>query len=157
MCEEARNAAISVTSHVLETMFFTFPEPRGEGDDPEIQPSAPYMEGEIGFKGGSSGRLRLYLPLELARKMASNFMGSEEDSVTESQTKDTVCELCNMICGNLCSHWDRKSIWSLTIPKARPMSWQEVIEEGKEPGLEINLDAEGHWMKLHIQFDGARQ
>ena len=160
MLEEIRKEAVSVTLNVFETMLFTFLEPRGEekAKDLSFPGSGPvFLRGEIGFGGSRSGKLSLTLPLDPARKMASNFMGLEEEMASESQAIDLVNELCNMICGNLSSRLaqlDRTVAWNLAIPGTRLLSRQEMEREGRRPGVEVDFDADGEWVNLNIQFDG---
>jgi CheY-specific phosphatase CheX len=157
--KEMRETAVNVTSNVFETMLFTFLEPRDAEearDLPLLKSSVVFLRGEIGFQGKQSGRLGLTLPLELAERMASNFMGLEEEKATEFQAIDLVNELCNMICGNLSSRLaraDQTLAWNLAIPQARILSHQEIGAEARGRGIEIDFDADGDWINLHIQFD----
>ena len=103
-----------------------------------------------------SGKLRLTMPLELAERMASNFMGLEEEKAAESQAIDLVNELCNMICGNLSSRLARSGHglpWTLAIPQTRILSHQETGEAAKGSGIEIDFDADGDWINLRIELD----
>ena len=160
MLEEMREEAVSVTLNIFETMLFTFLEPRSEKakDHPSFCGSGPvFLRGEIGFSGSLSGNLSLTLPLEPAKKMASNFMGLEEEKASESQAIDLVNELCNIICGNLSSRLaqlDRTSAWNLAIPRTRVLSRQEMEGEGRGPGIEVDFDADGDRINLNIQVDG---
>ena len=106
MFEDIRQAARTVISKVFETMFFISVD--SYDDDRREEPlkfSSPILRGEIGFKGKYSGKLVLYLSSELAKMMAINFMGLEDNEVPESQRMDVVSELCNVICGNLFSQF----------------------------------------------------
>jgi len=153
--EDIRTIAVSVTSHIFETMFFTFLDPQGEGQEEEpsdFGSSSVFLKSEIGFVGKYSGKLELSVPMGLARTMVSNFIGLEEEEVLESQAVDMVSELCNMICGNLSSQLDGKNAWDLTIPKTQPVPRQEISDERKGPGITIDFDAEGQRVKLNIQL-----
>ena len=111
MIEKLETEAIAVTRQVFETMFFlpvACQEDRddsfGEGPPP---PFSAYFQGEVGFQGRHSGKLVISIPVELARTMASNFLGLEEAFASEAQAMDMVSEVCNMICGNLFSRLDK--------------------------------------------------
>ena len=159
MFEEMRETAVSVTLNIFETMLFTFLEPRDAAEGRErslLKSSVALVRGEIGFQGKHSGRLGLTLPLELAERMASNFMGLEEERASESQAIDLVNELCNMICGNLSSQLARSGqglSWNLAIPQTRVLSRPEMEEEATAKGIEVDFDADGDWVNLHIRFD----
>jgi CheY-specific phosphatase CheX len=157
MFEEIRETAVSVASNVFETMLFTFIEPQDGGKKREplaLRSSSVLLMGEIGFSGKYSGVLKLTLPLGLAKKMASNFMGLEEES-TDSHAVDLVNELCNMICGNLSCRLDRTLMWNLAIPKTRVISQQELEDGTSRPGITIDFDADGEWVNLSIQLSSA--
>ncbi len=158
MFEEIRETAVSVISNVFETMLFIFLEPQdgGEGRDPSaLHSSAVWVRGEIGFSGKYSGTLRLTLPLSLARRMASNFMGLEEEESSESQAIDLVNELCNMVCGNLSCRLDRTLMWKITIPRTRVLSHPEPEDGATRPEISVDFDADGEQVKLSIQLSSA--
>ena len=159
MFEEMRETAVSVTSAVFETMLFTFLEPRGREEARDLSvlnSNVVFLTGEIGFLGKYSGKLRLTMPLDLAERMASNFMGLEEEKATESQAVDLVNELCNMICGNLSSRLarsDQTLTWTLAIPQTRIFSHPEMGEEAGGQEVEVDFDADGDWVNLRIQLN----
>lgn len=156
MFEDIRSIAVSVTSSIFETMFFTFIEPQsGEGEEEQsgFESSPVFLRGEIGFAGKYSGKLRLYLPVEMAQMMASSFMGLEEEKASESQASDMVNELCNMICGNLCSQLDKKTVWDLTIPNTQPVPRQEIHHDPGRPGVTIDFDVDDQRIRLNIQLN----
>ncbi len=158
MLEEIRPAAMAAASKVFETMFFLPLELR---DDPSAEKTAliespGVFRGEIGFRGKHAGQLRLYLPSILAGRMVGNFVGSEEGEATESQTIDMINELCNMICGNLFSQLDKKRVWDLTSPRSQFISYQEMESERiPVSGIVLDLVAEGHGIKLVLQFENG--
>jgi CheY-specific phosphatase CheX len=153
--EDIQNIAASVTTHIFETMFFTFLEPQGEEpnkDPSSVKNTMPFLRGEIEFEGKYSGRLKLYLPMELAKIMALNFMGSEGD-VSDPQAMDMVNELCNMVCGNLFAQLDKKTVFNLGIPQTHIISNKEMEKDVHTPGIKINFDTEGYPIKLNIEID----
>ncbi len=158
MFDNIQKTVCSVASHVFETMFFTCLEPEGgeqaNGSVPKDLSS--FLRGEIGFEGNYSGKFRLFLPLELAKTLASNFMGLEEPP-SDSQAVDVVNELCNMICGNLSSQLDKRAVWDITIPQTRSVSREEIDEEANGPGIWFYFNVEGYPVKLHLLgVDGER-
>jgi CheY-specific phosphatase CheX len=80
-------------------------------------------------------------------------MGLEEEKASESEASDMVNELSNMICGNLCSRLDKKTVWELTIPHTQPVSRQEIRNDPSGSGVAIDFDADGQRIKLNIQFN----
>lgn len=156
MLENLRQTVISVVSNVFETMFFLTLELQEEGwaeGMSSLTPSSTFFRGGIGFHGRQSGRLRLYLPSELAKAMATNFLGLEEGTATESQTQDMVSELCNVVCGNLLSQLDRKTVWDLSLPRTLLISSSEIKKEDEGSGIMLRFNTEGDEVRVNIQIE----
>ena len=117
MESELQEAAVGAISHVFETMFFVFLEPYSpDSGDPLPNPwssDEPWLKCRLGFQGRRRGHLWLFLPFPLARDLATNFLGLEEEAA-EQQVIDMAKELTNMICGNLFSRYDRVQGYALT-------------------------------------------
>ncbi len=153
MSEFLRASAIDVTSHILETMFFVTLEPwAGCPEENSFSNSARWLEGRIGFRGPRSGELRVYVPLPLARAMATNFLGLEEGTPSDAQATDVVSELTNMICGNLLSRLDRKVVYDLSVPEAACVAFDAMEKGADGSGMTIDFNAEGQSVRLVIQF-----
>lgn len=157
MDNELREAAVGAISHVFETMFFVFLEPYSpdSGDPPNghRSPNEQWLECRLGFKGTLRGNLRLFLPFPLARDLATNFLGLEEEA-SEQQVIDMTKELTNMICGNLFSRYDRVQGYALTIPEAEVIRFGESAVPGTSPeGLRLDFLAEDLMIRLEIQLE----
>ena len=157
MVENMQRIVLAVLSNVLETMFFVTVDPfeDEQGKDPSSKKSSNFFKGEIGFKGKYSGLLTLYLPTELAKTMAINFMGTEESIVPEAQAMDVVGELCNILCGNLLSQLDKKTGYVLTTPRTGSSSRQEMEAEVCPSGMAIHFSIEGERARLCLQLESA--
>jgi CheY-specific phosphatase CheX len=156
--DEIKKKAITVMAQVFETMFFTpIAVQQEESQDlyGPIKSFSAFLRGEIGFEGKYSGTLILSVPVELAKTMASNFMGLEEESAPDSQAMDMVNELCNMICGNLFSQLDKKTVWNLTIPQTQEVPGQAMDGGNGDRTLSIRFNAEGYPVQLQIEFTSA--
>ena len=162
MSEEIRRAAIAAVSQVFEKMFFLFVEEQEEetgGEAARREESAPlsaspprWVWGDIGFKGAASGRIQLALPYRLALTLAVNFMGLEEESVSEAELLDVVRELNNMISGNLFSLLNKKAKYALTRPKAELISDEGKKSRFPESGRVIHFQAEGQQIDLDLEL-----
>jgi CheY-specific phosphatase CheX len=158
MDNELQPAALGAISHVFETMFFVFLEPfdPDSGDAPPSpwSPKENWLKCSIGFQGRLRGQLRLFLPFPLARDMATNFLGLEEEA-SEQQVTDMTKELSNMICGNLFSRYDRAQGYALTIPKAEVLRYEETAGPGSAPDrLRLDFLAEDRMIRLEIHLEG---
>jgi CheY-specific phosphatase CheX len=157
MDNKLQEAAIGAISSVFETMFFVFLEPytpdSGDPSPGPWSPGEPWLKCGIGFQGSLRGLLRLFLPFPLARDLATNFLGLEEEA-SEQQVIDMTKELTNMICGNLFSRYDRVQGYALTIPEAEVNGFGESADPG--PSRErVRLDflAEDRMIRLEIQME----
>ena len=107
---------------VLETMFFSTPLGPAE---PET--GAAVREARVAFHGRPSGALGVRLSAASARILAAGFLGEEEESLTESQPGEVVCELANMLCGSLVSKLESEESFDLAAP--------ELVDAGSDvPG-----------------------
>jgi hypothetical protein len=160
-----RQISVSVMSKIFATMFFLDIEPQEIGKVPgslvALSPNPPEAKGQssgfvrsrIRFEGPRSGTISLILPAALAKLMAENFLGLEEEEASKSQTRDMAGELANIIAGNLLPALDKKGSYSLSLPWAEPGAYPEADHPGSRSGVAIDFDAEGHWVKMGIFFD----
>ena len=160
-----RQSAVSVLSKIFATMFFLDIEPQELGKVPgspvALPPNPPEVEGQSGgflrssirFEGPRSGMISLILPAALAKVMAKNFLGLEEEEPSKSQTWDMAAELANIISGNVLPALDQKGSYALSLPKAEPAAHPEVDHPGSRSGCAIDFDVEGHWVQFSIFFD----
>jgi len=167
MPEDIRGAAISVVSKVFETMFYLSVETLEEGEATEPSGASPvqitgeqeqkspprFLRSEIGFQGKNSGKIRLHIPYDLARKLAVNFMGVDDNDLSESQVVDMVGELNNMLAGNLFSLLDKTNGYQLTVPvTVRTMDLG--TREGTETStVTLSFNVEDQRLKLSVQFE----
>lgn len=83
---------------VFETLCFMLPAPRGSlPPEPE---SLSRVVLAVDFKGAGHGALHLTLPESLVAPVASAMLG-EDDPLELSEQYDAVCELANIVCGNV--------------------------------------------------------
>jgi CheY-specific phosphatase CheX len=97
---------------VLETMFFATPMGPAEAET-----GAAVLEACVGFHGRPSGGLCVCLSAVSARILAAGFLGEDEESLTDSQPGEVVCELANMLCGSLVSKLESEESFDLTSPE----------------------------------------
>lgn len=112
---EARDGEIlcAAAQQVLETMFFT--SIMGERKDP---PADPALEALVSFEGEPSGSFGLRLSASVARAIAANFLGVEDEAeLTDSQIGEVTCELANMICGATLSQVESGSTFHISHPR----------------------------------------
>ena len=130
---------------VLERMFFTSPLEEIEGA--EMQTGC--VSASLSFRGNPPGRFGVRVPTVTARKFAASFLGQEEETLTELQTNEVVCELANMICGSVLSRLEQDTQFELSqpmveagaVPSRKPSTSKRtfLLDEG---ALAIWLDLE---------------
>ena len=167
MFKDIRETAISVVSKVFETMFYLFIETSEEvegtepskGKPPQIigeqreKSPPPFLRSEIGFQGKNSGKIRLYIPYDLARRLTANFMGVEENELPESQVMDMAGELNNMLAGNLFSLLDKTNGYQLTVPMTERIVDLETKDRPESSTVTLNFNVDNQGLKLSIQFE----
>jgi len=106
-------------SDVLETMFFlpldfsdtvAAHELWNKGKD-------QILAAKLNFDGPLIGDCILYIPEKLARSITADFMGREEEGISDDQVKGTVKEIINMIAGSTFSTYDPEATFNLGIPE----------------------------------------
>lgn len=106
-------------SDVLETMFFLpldFTESLSTAElwnETEDQ----MMAARLDFDGTCSGYCVFYIPRRLAVSITADFMGKDEEDVSDDQVSGTVTEITNMITGNTFSLYDTESVVNLGVPE----------------------------------------
>jgi CheY-specific phosphatase CheX len=127
---ESRESEIlfSAAQQVLETMFFT--SIMGDRDTP---PGDPAIDVRVAFHGSPSGILGMRLSACAARAIATNFLGTEDDSeVTEAQITEVVRELANMVCGAVLSQLEAGSTFDISGPELHPCCGEGAVVRSLE-------------------------
>jgi CheY-specific phosphatase CheX len=110
----------SSVDEVLEKMFFV----EALGESPDSSPGGEKPQAEVavqvGFLGDPPGSLTLRVTSAAARPIAADFLGCDEDSVSDRQMEEVVCELANMICGSLLSRVESATTFHLAAPQIVP-------------------------------------
>jgi len=106
-------------SDVLETMFFlpldfsdtvAAHELWNKGKD-------QILAAKLNFDGPLIADCILCIPEKLARSITADFMGREEEGISDDQVKGTVKEIINMIAGSTFSTYDPEATFNLGIPE----------------------------------------
>lgn len=108
---------IDAVDAVLETMFFA--APMGPSPEPQ-EDSIPVLQARVEFTGKPSGNLRVSLCASSARLLAANFLGEDENTLTDGQIEQVVCELTNMLCGGVASQLESNQPFDLAPPELLP-------------------------------------
>src|SRR5437764_15417957 len=93
-------------------MFFV----RGLGAT-EASPTDTVLTAHLTFRGEPSGSLTLRISAPAARGIASDFLGVDEEDLSDREVGDVICELANMICGSLLSRVGGEATFRLASPR----------------------------------------
>lgn len=102
----------SAVSEILETMFFSAPLGSCDFDSGDAK-----FEARVAFSGEFSGILGVCISEASARGLAASFLGESEESITETQVAQVVCELANMLCGWIVSKPESQGYFVLDSPE----------------------------------------
>jgi CheY-specific phosphatase CheX len=102
---------------VLDSMYFTTIL---EASSESAQPPAP-EPGELcfalRFQGQIHGSFGVSLGTPMARSLAANFLGEDEDALTDPELAEVAGELTNMLCGSIVSRIEGPTKFALSHPE----------------------------------------
>lgn len=89
----------STAAETFEMMCYMFPLEEFEVDDTEDMKESDSVVSVVTFDGASRGGMILRASRDLVDAIADNMLGS--DDATEEQKHGALCEIANIICGNV--------------------------------------------------------
>jgi CheY-specific phosphatase CheX len=138
----------SCCQQVLETMFFYPAAPLSsarEGCGRER------IEARLIFNGNPSGAFQVDTERAVARILAANFLGVDENEVSEDQMHQVIAELANMICGSALSSLGQVEYFKLDQPRTALVEAFEPAE-GLRRVFELERGSLG--VVLRVEFGG---
>jgi len=117
-------------NEVLEKMFFI----RSLGDSPSASAESELIA-HLTFEGHPCGSFTLRAGRAAARSITADFLGAEEDELTDEQVGEVICELANMICGSALSRIESDFHFRLASPvllSAPPKDRGAVVSQAVE-------------------------
>jgi CheY-specific phosphatase CheX len=107
-------------SEVLETMFFLSLD--FFHDDADIRDlwtpgRDQVLAAKLNFSGPMSGDAIFCIPKKLALSITADFMGKNEEEISDHQIDGTVKEIINMVIGNTFSMYDPDVVFDLGVPE----------------------------------------
>jgi chemotaxis protein CheY-P-specific phosphatase CheC len=113
----------------LETMFFAAPDSMSM--DP-LRPSGELIAASLTFDGKPNGLFWLVVSDRLARTLAANFMGCDDDAqLLPASVADVIGELANIMCGAVLSGMESHVNFDLGMPRS-------IRIGAAEPGPDFN-------------------
>ena len=86
----------------------------------------------MNFDGPLSGHCIFYVPEKFAMSVTADFLGKEEEDISDNQIKETVKEMTNMITGNTFSLYEPEAVFNLNVPEWVDFDGFQKASEGSE-------------------------
>jgi CheY-specific phosphatase CheX len=140
-------------SEVMETMFFLPFEFEDGGDVNEIlrNTDGGTLACKLAYTGPFSGLSCFLIPVKVAKELTANFLGEDEERVTEPHMAGTVKEILNMITGKAFSLYDNQAVFRLGIPEIMPSdTWARVLTEDVKEAVNLYLNTAGGDLALSL-------
>jgi hypothetical protein len=149
---------------VLSTMFFTqVLGHRPVVDEVDGTTEKPYLTirlcflGGLGTHGDSSasepgGHLDIEVSREGAQWIASSFLAVDDGSVPQHRVADVICELTNVVCGNIMSNIASESGFSMLSPeviRGSTVEWPHAVR------YQESFQLERGWLTLRLGLANA--
>lgn len=154
----------SSAEDVLETMFFTQVLGRRPFDEiVEGGPEKPYLSVRLCFLGGlktngdssaaqPGGHLDIEVSREGAQWIASSFLAADDGSVPQHRVADVICELTNVVCGNVMSNLASGSGFSMLSPeviRGSTVEWPHAVR------YQESFQLERGWLTVRLGLASA--
>jgi len=116
-------------SDVLETMFFLSLDFSNDIDLLELWNTGkdPIIAAKLSFSGPLSGYAVFCIPKKSALSITADFMGKDEQEISDDQINGTIKEIINMIIGNTFSMYNPDVVFNLGVPEL--VGFHDVIKD----------------------------
>ena len=118
--KDMKTAMKNSISEVLETMFFlSLDFFHNDADIRELWTMGKdqIVAAKLNFSGPLSGYAIFCIPKKSALSITADFMGKDEQEISDDQINGTVKEIINMIIGNTFSMYDPYVVFDLGVPE----------------------------------------
>jgi CheY-specific phosphatase CheX len=145
-------------SEILETMFFLsldFFHNDADILDQWTTGKDQILAAKLNFSGPLSGYAIFCIPQKSALSITANFMGKDEEEISDDQINGTVKEIINMTIGNTFSRYDPGVVFNLGVPELVPFN--DCLEElsGSEKRFSIVIETLENYLvfQMNIRID----
>ena len=104
-------------AEVLESMYFASVLETSSHPGMNRAPQADEYAFSLRFQGDVHGSFGVSLGAAMARTLAANFLGEQEETLTDVEVAEVVGELTNMLCGSIVSRVEGTSKFALSHPE----------------------------------------
>ena len=144
-------------SSVLETMFFLSLDFSDDIDILELWDTGkdPVIAAKLSFSGPLSGYAVFCIPKKSALSITADFMGKDEQEISDDQINETVKEIINMIIGNTFSMYDPDVVFDLGVPEL--VGFHDSIKglPDSEKSFSVVIETLENYMAFQMNFINA--
>ncbi len=144
-------------SDVLETMFFLSLDFSNDLDILELWDTGkdPIIAAKLSFSGPLSGYAVFCIPKKSALSITADFMGKDEQAISDDQINGTVKEIINMIMGNTFSLYDPEAVFDLGVPEL--LGFHDFIKDlsDSEKRFSIVVEALENYLAFQMNIKNA--
>ncbi len=137
---------VECCSEVLESMYFTtvLESSSNLGSPPATLPG--HLAFGLRFQGEVHGSFGINLSPAMARVLAANFLGEEEETLTDVEVAEVAGELTNMLCGSIVSRVEGTSKFALSHPE--PLIPSTALSDILTSTLETDSGSLHTWISI---------
>lgn len=144
-------------SSVLETMFFLSLDFSDDADIHELWDTEkdPIIAAKLSFSGPLSGYAVFCIPKKSALSITADFMGKDEQEISDDQINGTVKEIINMIIGNTFSMYDPDVVFDLGVPEL--VGFHDFIKDlsDSEKRFSVVIETLENYLAFQMNFINA--
>lgn len=99
-----------------------------------FKPDQNFYLASIRFKGAVNGEYQVLTQSEFAKTLVANLLGDEVSSEVDSSTKDALCEMANVMSGNLLTTcYGEDTVFELSSPTVSELTSSEAQKFFSKP------------------------
>jgi len=144
-------------SDVLETMFFLSLDFSDDIDILEQWDTGkdPVIAAKLSFSGPLSGYAVFCIPKKSALSITADFMGKDEQEISDDQINETIKEIINMIIGNTFSMYVPDVVFDLGVPEL--VEFHDSIKglPDSEKSFSVVIETLENYMAFQMNFINA--
>jgi CheY-specific phosphatase CheX len=156
--KDMRTAMKNSISEVLETMFFLsldFFHNDADIRDLWTMGKDQIVAAKLNFNGPLSGYAIFCIPKKSAVSVTADFMGKDEEEISDDQINGTVKEIINMIIGNTFSRYDPDVVFDLGVPEL--VAFNDFLKEvsDSEKRFSIVIETLENYLAFQMNIKNA--
>ncbi|MBW2089164.1 MAG: chemotaxis protein CheX, partial [Deltaproteobacteria bacterium] len=115
----------------------------------------PVIAAKLSFSGPLCGYAVFCIPKKSALSITADFMGKDEQEISDDQINETIKEIINMIIGNTFSKYDPDVVFDLGVPEL--VEFHDSIKglPDSEKSFSVVIETLENYMAFQMNFINA--